>query len=51
MMSLPFFLFACAIGTAWARQRSIAIVFWLVGFIAMLIVFQMHSTDILNISL
>lgn len=51
MMSLPFILFACGIGSAWARQRGIAVGFWLIGLIVMLIVFRIHATGVLGIEL
>ncbi len=51
MMSLPFVLFACAICSAWMRQRGVAIGFWVVGVIAMLILFRIHASDVLSIEL
>ena len=51
MMSVPFVLFACAIGAAWLRQRSVSIGFWLVGVVAMLVLFRVHVTEVLSIQL
>jgi len=51
MMSLPFVLFACAIGAAWMRQHGVSMGFWVVGLVAMLILFRIHVTEVLNIHL
>ena len=51
MMSLPFVLFACAVGAAWLRQRSVSIGFWLIGMVSMLILFRIHADDVLSIQL
>lgn len=51
MMSLPFILFACAIGAAWLRQRSVSIGFWVIGLVATLILFRIHADSTLNIHL
>lgn len=51
MMSLPFVLFACAIGAAWMRQRGISMGFWALGLVTMLILFRVHMTEALNIQL
>jgi len=51
MMSLPFVLFACAIGAAWMRQRGVSMGFWVVGLVAMLILFRIHVTEVLTIHL
>ncbi|HBF60079.1 MAG TPA: hypothetical protein DDW48_01080 [Methyloceanibacter sp.] len=51
MMSLPFVLFACAIGAAWLRQRGMSVGFWLVGLVTMLILFRIHVTEVLSIQL
>ena len=51
MMSLPFVLFACAIGAAWMRQRSVSMGFWVFGLVTMLILFRVHMTEALNIQL
>ena len=51
MMSLPFVLFACAIGAAWLRHRSVSVGFWLIGVVAMLILFHVHVTEVLRIQL
>jgi hypothetical protein len=51
MMSLPFVLFACAIGAAWLRQRGVAMGFWVIGLVAMLVLFRFHATEVLNIGL
>jgi hypothetical protein len=51
MMSLPFLLFACAIGAAWLRHRGVAMGFWVIGLVAMLVLFRFHATEVLNIGL
>jgi len=51
MMSLPFVLFACAIGAAWMRQRGVSVGFWLIGLVTMLILFRVHVTEVLSIQL
>ncbi len=51
MMSLPFVLFACAIGAAWMRQRGVSMGFWALGLIAMLVLFRFHVTEVLMIQL
>ena len=51
MMSLPFVLFACAIGAAWMRRRGVSMGFWALGLIAMLVLFHFHFTENLLIQL
>lgn len=51
MMSLPFLLFACAIAAGWLRHRGVAMGFWVVGLVAMLVLFRFHATEVLNIAL
>jgi len=51
MMSLPFVLFACAIGAAWLRQRGVSMGFWVVGLVTMLVLFRFHVTEVLSIQL
>ena len=51
MMSLPFVLFACAVGAAWMRQRIVSMGFWAVGLVTMLVLFRLHATEVLNIQL
>jgi Family of unknown function (DUF5993) len=51
MMSLPFVLFACAIGAAWMRHRGISMGFWALGLVVMLILFRFHFTEVLTIQL
>lgn len=51
MMSLPFLLFACALAAAWLRHRGVAMGFWVVGVLVMLVLFKFHVTEVLNISL
>lgn len=51
MMSLPFVFFACAIGAAWMRQRGVSMGFWVVGLVAMLVLFRVHMDVVLNIAL
>jgi hypothetical protein len=50
-MSLPFLLFACGLGAAWLRQRGVAMGFWVMGLVAMLVLFRIHVTEVLNIGL
>lgn len=51
MMTLPFLLFACGLGAAWLSQRTAAMGFWVAGFLAMLVLFRLHITEVLNIAL
>ena len=51
MMSLPFVLFACAVGAAWLRQRALSMGFWVVGLVAMLVLFRAHLSADLTIQL
>jgi len=51
MMSLPFVLFACGLGAAWLRQCGVAMGFWAVGLVVMLVLFRVHVTEVLNIQL
>jgi hypothetical protein len=51
MMSLPFLLFACGLGAAWLRQRGVAVGFWVIGLVTMLVLFRIHATEVLNIGL
>jgi hypothetical protein len=51
MMSLPFVLFACALAAAWLRQRGVAMGFWVVGLVVMLVLFRVHVNEVLNIQL
>lgn len=51
MMSLPFLFFACALGAAWLRHRGVAMGFWVVGLLVMLVLFRVHVTEVLSIQL
>lgn len=51
MMSLPFLFFACGLGAAWLRHRGIALGFWFVGVVVMLVLFRVHMDVVLNIGL
>lgn len=51
MMSLPFFIFTCALGAAWLSQRGVAIGLWVAGLVVMLVLFRIHVTEVLKISL
>ena len=51
MMSLPFLFFACGLGAAWMQHRGVAMSFWFVGLVAMLVLFRVHVTEVLNIAL
>jgi Family of unknown function (DUF5993) len=51
MMSLPFLLFACGLAAAWLRQRGAAMGFWVAGLVALLVLFRVHMSDVLNIAL
>lgn len=51
VMSLPFVLFACAIGAAWMRQRGVSMGFWVLGLATTLLLFRVHITEALNIQL
>ena len=51
MMSLPFLLFACGLAAAWTGRRGAAMGFWVAGFFVMLVLFRIHTTEVLNIGL
>jgi Family of unknown function (DUF5993) len=51
MMSLPFLIFACALGAAWLRQRGVAIGLWVAGLVVMLVLFRIHVAEVLSIAL
>ncbi len=51
MMSVPFILFACAIGAAWMRQRAVSMGFWVLGLVRTRLLFRAHMTASLNIQL
>ena len=51
MMSLPFLLFACGLGAAWLRQRTVAMGFWVAGMVVMLVLFRIHASSVVNIAL
>jgi Family of unknown function (DUF5993) len=51
MMSLPFLLFACALGAAWTSQREAAMGFWVAGVVVFLVLFRIHASEMLNIAL
>ena len=51
MMSLPFLLFACGLGAAWLRQRGVAMGFWVAGMVAILVLFRIHASSVVNIAL
>ncbi len=51
MMTLPFLLFACGLGAAWLKRRGTALGFWVAGVFVLLVLFRIHMTDVINISL
>ncbi len=51
MMSLPFLLFACALGAAWTHWRSASVGFWVAGVVMLLVLFGTHMSDVLDIAL
>jgi hypothetical protein len=51
MMSLPFLLFACGLAAGWMQRRGAAMGFWAAGVLVLLVLFKLHATDALNISL
>jgi hypothetical protein len=51
MMSLPFLLFACALGAGWTSRREAAMGFWLAGVVVFLVLFRIHANEVLNIGL
>lgn len=51
MMTLPFLLFACGLGAAWMKRRATALGFWAAGVVVLLVLFRIHMTDVISISL
>ena len=51
MMSLPFLLFACALGAGWTSRREAAMGFWVAGVVVFLVLFRIHANEVLNIGL
>jgi hypothetical protein len=51
MMSLPFLLFTGGLAAIWAGWRGAALGLWLIGAVALLVLFRLHATDVLNIGL
>jgi hypothetical protein len=51
MMSLPFLFFACGLAAGWVQRRGMALGFWALGVLTLLVLFRLHATDVLNVSL
>lgn len=51
MMSIPFFGIFLALVATLAGSRPIALFFWVVSVVAMLVLFKLHATDPLQIAL
>ncbi len=51
MMAVPFFSVFLGYLAILAGRRGIAIGFWLVGVVVMLVLFRLHATDHIKISL
>lgn len=51
MMSIPFFGVFLALVATLAGSRPVALVLWAVSMVAMLVLFQQHATDTLDIAL
>ncbi len=51
MMSLPFFLVVCSVIAALLGRRRVAVGFWALGLVTLLVLFRLHATDTLNIIL
>ena len=50
-MSIPFFLVVAALAAAWFGYRQAALAFWAAGLLALLLLFRLHATDVLNLVL
>jgi Family of unknown function (DUF5993) len=51
MMSIPFFLIVAALGAAWYGHRAAALAFWAASLLALLLLFRLHATDVLDLVL
>ena len=49
MMVLPFVLFSAAALTGWRRSSALAVLFWVLGIVAMLAMFRYHVTSSLDL--
>jgi hypothetical protein len=50
MMSLPFFLVVVALLAAWSGFRAVSLGLWVAGLLALLVLFRLHATDVLNLA-
>ena len=51
MMSIPFFLIVAALAAAWYGRRRASLAFWAAGLLALLLLFRLHATEVLNLVL
>jgi len=49
MMVLPFVFFSAAALTGWRRAGALAILFWILGVVAMVAMFRYHVTSSLDL--
>jgi hypothetical protein len=51
MMSIPFFLIVAALAAAWYGHRYASLALWAAGLLALLLLFRLHATDVLDLVL
>jgi Family of unknown function (DUF5993) len=51
MMSIPFFLIVAALAAAWYGHRHASLAFWTAGLLALLLLYRLHATDVLDLVL
>ncbi len=51
MMTLPFYVAFAAMIAAWLGRRTAALVLWAATLVTLLVLFRLHTTDSLPISL
>ena len=50
-VSVPFFLIVAALAAAWYGHRQASLAFWAAGLLALLLLFRLHATEVLNLVL
>ncbi|WP_394706017.1 DUF5993 family protein [uncultured Martelella sp.] len=50
-MTLPFFICAGALYSAWRGQRSVAVLLTVIAVLVLFVLFRLHATDVLDIDL
>jgi hypothetical protein len=50
MMSIPFFLVAAALATAWSGNRQTSFALWAASLLTLLVLFRLHATDTLGLA-